>query len=69
LDETVVYDDRGFNLAKTSDRSFDQISDADLETIKTDCANGDFADADKLAASAPHYKGGGEEAGTPAMKC
>ena len=60
LQETVVYNDRGFNLAKTRDRSFAQVSDADLETIKDDCVNGDFATADKLAASAPDYKGGGE---------
>jgi len=60
LNETVVYNDRGFNLAKTVDRSFTQVGNADLETIKNDCVNGDFAAANKLAASAPNYKGGGE---------
>src|ERR1700733_1066335 len=35
LNETVVYNDRGFNLAKTKDRSFAQVSAADLATIKS----------------------------------
>jgi alpha-L-fucosidase 2 len=60
LEETVIYNDRGFNLPKTQDRSFDQVSAADLETIKADCAKGDYNAADQLAASAPHYKGGGD---------
>ena len=52
LDETVIYNDRGFNLAGgDGPRSFAQVSKADLATIKDDCAKGDFAPADQLAAS------------------
>jgi len=67
LNETVVFNDRGFNLANADApaRSFDQVSPADLETIRNDCASGDFADADKLAAAAPHYRDGGDGARHP----
>jgi len=60
LNETVVFNDRGFNLSTGTARSFDQMSTTDLETIRNDCASGNFAEADKLAASAPHYKNGGD---------
>jgi len=67
LDETVVYDDRGFNLANgdAPERSFDQVSAADLQTIRDDCVAGKFAEADNLAAAATHYKGGGDGARHP----
>jgi len=58
--EIVVFNDRGFNLSNGTVRSFDQVRAADLETIRNDCAAGNFAEADKLAATAPHYKGGGD---------
>jgi len=51
LNEVVIYNDRGFNLPRREPRSFAQVSNADLETIKSDCANGDFAAANKLAVS------------------
>ncbi|MEO7716761.1 MAG: glycoside hydrolase N-terminal domain-containing protein [Capsulimonas sp.] len=60
LHETVVYNDRGFNLAKTNDRSFAQVSAADLESIKSLCAAGDFAAANDLAVKSAQYQGGGE---------
>ena len=60
LHETVVYNDRGFNLAKNGDRSFAQVGAADLETIREDCATGKFAAANALAVSSAHYQGGGE---------
>lgn len=60
LNEIVVFNDRGFNLSTGTVRSFDQLSAADLETIRNDCAAGNFAAADNLAATAPHYKGGGD---------
>jgi alpha-L-fucosidase 2 len=60
LEETVIFNDRGFNLSTGTVRSFDQVSAADLEAIRSDCAAGNFAAADKLAATAPHYKGGGD---------
>jgi alpha-L-fucosidase 2 len=60
LNETVIFNDRGFNMAKTRDRSFAQVSAADLAAIKSDCAAGNFAAANKLAVSSAHYQGGGE---------
>lgn len=60
LNETVIYNDRGFNLAGKGSRSFARISDADLETIKDDCVKGDFETADKLASSATHWQDGGD---------
>lgn len=60
LNETVIYNDRGFNLASAGARSFAQVSAADLETIKSECAAGNFAEADKLAVSSAQYKGGGD---------
>lgn len=60
LDETVVYNDRYFNLAKTADRSFAQVSKNGLQKIKRLCAGGEFEKADKLAVSSAHYSGGAE---------
>ncbi len=60
LNETVIYNDRKFNLAKTGDRSFAQVSPSDLAKIKSYCAGGNFAEANKLAVSSAQYKGGGE---------
>src|SRR5260370_3475995 len=60
LNEVVIYNDRGFNLPRREPRSFAQVSNADLETIKSDCANGDFAAANKLAVSSAEYHGGGD---------
>lgn len=60
LDETVVYNDRYFNLAKTRDRSFARVSHKDLQKIGQLCAEGRFEEADRLAVSSAHYQGGGE---------
>lgn len=60
LNETVIYNDRKFNMAKTSDRSFDQVSPEDIKKIKDYCAARDFAAANQLAVSSAHYKNGGE---------
>src|ERR1035437_3537917 len=60
LNETVIYNDRGFNMAKTGDRSFAQVSATDLATIKSNCAAGNFAAANDLAISSAQYHGGGE---------
>ncbi|HEX4086674.1 MAG TPA: glycoside hydrolase N-terminal domain-containing protein, partial [Chthoniobacteraceae bacterium] len=60
LEETVIFNDRGFNLSNGSTRSFATVSGADLRTIRDECASGDFADADNLAATAPQYRGGGD---------
>ena len=60
LNEVVVFNDRGFNLSTGTVRSFDQVSTADLEKIRDDCAAGKFVEADHLAAAAPHYRDGGD---------
>ncbi|MGA3170437.1 MAG: glycoside hydrolase N-terminal domain-containing protein [Chthoniobacteraceae bacterium] len=65
LNETVIFNDRGFNLSNGTERSFATISATDLKTIRDQCAAGDFADADHLAATAPQYNGGGDGARHP----
>jgi len=61
LDDTIIYNDRGFNLAEgNGPRSFAQVSQADLQTIRDDCAKGDFEAADKLASSSSDWKNGGD---------
>ncbi len=42
LNDRVIYNDRGFNMAKTSNRSFAQVSAADIETIRSNCASRQF---------------------------
>jgi alpha-L-fucosidase 2 len=60
LHETVIYNDRRFNLAKARDRSFARVSPADIAKIRYLCAEGHFAEANKLAVSSAQYSGGGE---------
>ena len=63
LNERVIYNDRKFNFAASTNsptRSFTQMSDADLQMIKSNCAAGNFAEANDLAVSAPKAKAGGE---------
>jgi alpha-L-fucosidase 2 len=63
LNETVIYNDRGFNLAAdlhSLHRSFAQISAADETAIRSNCAAGNFAEANRLAVDSAHYRGGGE---------
>ena len=63
LNDTVVYNDRGFNMAASTNspfRSFAQVSASDLATIRSNCAAGNFAAANRLAVRSAHYNGGGE---------
>lgn len=60
LNERTIYNDRGFNMAKTSDRTFAQVSAADLAMIRSNCAAGNFAEANRLAVSSAQYHDGGE---------
>ncbi len=63
LNERIIYNDRAFNVAASTNspaRSFEQVSEADLETIKSNCAAGNFAEANSLAVTAPKAKAGGE---------
>jgi alpha-L-fucosidase 2 len=64
LNEAVIYNDREFNLAANTNslfRTFNQVSDSDLSAIRSDCIAGNFEAADELAASAPHWRDGGEQ--------
>jgi alpha-L-fucosidase 2 len=63
LDDTIIYNDRGFNMAantSTPFRTFSQVSSNDLATIKSNCVAGNYSAADNLAQSAPNANGGGE---------
>lgn len=63
LNDTVVYNDRGFNMAASTNspvRSFAQVSASDLATIRSNCAAGNFAAANRLAVRSANYTGGGE---------
>ena len=63
LNETVVYNDRGFNMAANTNspvRSVSQVSAEDLEAIKSNCVAGNYAEANRLAAAAPKGHAGGE---------
>jgi len=60
LDDIIIYNDRGFNMAKTSDRSFSTLSPDVLNAIRDSCVAGNFAAANKLASTAPHWQNGGE---------
>jgi hypothetical protein len=68
LDDTVIFDDRAFFIAKTHDRSFAQVSDNDLATIRNLCIAGNYREADDLAAKVPQWKDGGEGAKHPGFK-
>ena len=51
LNERVIYNDRGFNMAADTNspsRSFAQVSPEDLETIRSNCAAGNFEAANRL---------------------
>lgn len=64
LNEAVIYNDRGFNLAANTNsplRTFNQVSDSELTAIRSNCVAGNFEAADELAASAPHWRDGGEQ--------
>lgn len=68
LQETVIFNDRNFNLAKSNDRSFAKVSAADLKQIRDYCAEGNFEAANKLAVETSNYKGGGEGNRHPGFK-
>ncbi len=62
LNERVIYNDRGFNMAANTNspsRSFAHVSAEDLETIRSNCAAGNFAAANRLAVSSAHYHDAG----------
>jgi hypothetical protein len=63
LNDTIIYNDRGFNLAANTNspvRTFAQVSASTEATIRSDCAAGNFATADNLAVSSVNWNDGGE---------
>jgi hypothetical protein len=68
LNETVIYNDRGFNMAKTKDRSFSKVSASDIDSIKKYCATGNFEAANNLAVGSSNWKDGGEGNRHPGFK-
>jgi len=60
LDETVIFNDRGFNISRGTERTFSTISKADLDAIRKLCVEGKFKEANELAGTAPHWKDGGD---------
>lgn len=68
LNETIIYNDRGFNLAKTNDRSFSQVKDSDISAIRNYCAIGNFEAANRLAVESSVWSNGGEGNRHPGFK-
>ncbi len=60
LHETVIFNDRRFNLAQTTERSFATVSSADVLQIRKLCAEGKFEEANALAVKTSEWKDGGE---------
>jgi len=68
LNDTIIYNDRGFNWAASTNapfRTFAQVSATDLTTIKSNCVSGNYSAADNLAGSAPQWNDGGESSRHP----
>ena len=71
LDDTVVYNDRGFNKAANVNaptRTFNEVSGKMLQDIKNACASGDFKTANDLAFEAHGWKDGGDGNRHPGYK-
>lgn len=60
LNETVIFNDRNFFLAASSERTFNQVSPENLELIRTYCAEGKWVEANNLANKVHGWKDGGE---------
>ena len=60
LEETVIFNERGFNLAGRNERSSEQVAAEDLMRIKELCASGNFAEANELAITSSRGQRGGE---------
>ncbi len=68
LNETVIYNNRGFNLAKTRDRTFNEVPQETREKIKQLCAEEKFQQANQLAVESSGWQGGGEGNRHPGFK-
>jgi hypothetical protein len=63
LDETVIFNDRKFYMAASDtsrERSFNQVSEADLKQIRDYCTNESWKAANDLANHVHGWKNGGE---------
>lgn len=71
LNDTVVYNDRGFNKAastNTPTRTFNDVPQETLDAIKKACVEGDFQTANDLANEAHGWKDGGDGNRHPGYK-
>ncbi len=71
LDETVIFDDRKFYMAvidSLRDRSFNQVSEADLKLIRDYCTNENWKAANDLANRVHGWKNGGEGSKHPGFE-
>jgi alpha-L-fucosidase 2 len=71
LNDTVIYNDRGFTMAANTNtpfRAFSQVSSSNLATIKSNCVAGNYSAADNLAQSAADAQAGGENNRHPGFK-
>lgn len=60
LSETVIFNDRKFFLAASNERTFNQVSESDLEQIRNYCVAENWSEANKLANQVHGWKNGGE---------
>ena len=60
LEETIIFNDRGFNLASRNERTSEQVLKEDLMRIKELCVLGKFAEANELAITSSRGQRGGE---------
>lgn len=69
--DTVVFDDKDFFMARTEahpTRSFNTVSQQNLDTIQDELIAGDYADANQLAANVTGWQDGGEGDKHPGFK-
>ncbi|MEW2547918.1 glycoside hydrolase N-terminal domain-containing protein [Streptomyces sp. NPDC047002] len=70
-DDTVVFDDKDFFMARTEahpHRTFNTVSQNDINRIRDELIAGDYRDANQLAADVQGYQGGGEGSKHPGYK-
>lgn len=71
LDETVIFNDRRFFMAASTsspERSFNQVSESDLKSIRDYCTNENWKAANDLANEVHGWKDGGEGNKHPGFK-
>jgi len=60
LEETIIFNDRGFNPVSRNERTYEQVSKEDLMRINELCVIGKFAEANKLTITSSRGQRGGE---------